>query len=70
MKATIKKTADGTEVLVISNRGFHPILLLEYIASSKDWLPIQVVASDYDFLISFPTAETLRAARDYINANY
>lgn len=70
MKATIKKTADGTEVLVISNRGFHPILLLEYIASSKGGLPIEVVTGDYNFLISFPNAEILRAARDYINANY
>jgi hypothetical protein len=70
MKATILKTTDGTEVLSISNNGFHPILLLEYIASSNGWLPIQVVTGEDNFLISFPTDEILRAARDYINANY
>lgn len=74
MKATIKKNTDGTEVLAISNRGFHPILLLEFIARGNGWLPIQVVTGDDNFLISFPTsnrhAKILRAVRDYINANY
>lgn len=74
MKAEIIKDSDGLEVLSISNRGFHPILLLEYLSKGNGWIPIRVVTGDDTFLISLEPhvrgKKMLRALREFINSNY
>lgn len=73
MKAKVMVDPDGTQRASIDNRGFSPVLLLEFIASKKGWLPVQVITGDDNFLVNFPTHKDknlLVELCDYINANY